>query len=104
MISSGHTLIPAIRRRRKHRNPGIAVAFRLKGAHKKHSASNNNSSPVNFGEGFQKSEEASARKLAAGLWQWRFMNGTVFRYAPESDLRVESYDHLNCSRASIVQF
>ncbi|KAG5005675.1 hypothetical protein JHK82_023657 [Glycine max] len=82
MISSGHTLIPAIRRRRKHRNPGIAVAFRLKGAHKKHSASNNNSSPVNFGEGFQKSEEASARKLAAGLWQWRFMNGTVFRYAP----------------------
>ncbi|KHN40850.1 hypothetical protein glysoja_015217 [Glycine soja] len=69
MISSGHTLIPAIRRRRKHRNPGIAVAFRLKGAHKKHSASNNNSSPVNFGEGFQKSEEASARKLAAGLWQ-----------------------------------
>ena len=25
-------------------------------------------------------------------------------YAPESDLRVKSYDHLNCSRASIVQF
>jgi len=25
-------------------------------------------------------------------------------YAPESDLRVKSYDHLNCSRASTVQF
>ena len=25
-------------------------------------------------------------------------------YAPESDLRVKSYDHLNSSRASIVQF
>jgi len=25
-------------------------------------------------------------------------------YAPESDLRVKSYEHLNCSRASIVQF
>jgi len=25
-------------------------------------------------------------------------------YAPESDLRVKSYDNLNCSRASIVQF
>ena len=25
-------------------------------------------------------------------------------YAPESDLRVKSYDHLICSRASIVQF
>ena len=25
-------------------------------------------------------------------------------YAPESDLWVKSYDHLNCSRASIVQF
>jgi len=25
-------------------------------------------------------------------------------YAPELDLRVKSYDHLNFSRASIVQF
>ena len=25
-------------------------------------------------------------------------------YAPQSELRVKSYDHLNCSRASIVQF
>ena len=25
-------------------------------------------------------------------------------YAHESDIRVKSYDHLNCSRASIVQF
>jgi len=25
-------------------------------------------------------------------------------YAPESDLQVKSYDHLNCSRANIVQF
>ena len=25
-------------------------------------------------------------------------------YAPESDLRVKRFDHLNCSRASIVQF
>ncbi|KAL2969888.1 hypothetical protein AAZX31_15G107400 [Glycine max] len=76
MISSGQTLIPAIRRRRcKHRNPGIAVAFRLRGAHKKHSASNN-SSPVNFWKGLLKNTEAeaSARKLVAGLWQWRFLN------------------------------
>jgi len=25
-------------------------------------------------------------------------------YAPESDFQVKSYDHLNCSRASVVQF
>jgi len=25
-------------------------------------------------------------------------------YVPESDLRVKSYDHLNCSRGSVVQF
>ena len=25
-------------------------------------------------------------------------------YAPESDIRVKSYDHWNCSRASIIQF
>ena len=25
-------------------------------------------------------------------------------YAPESNIRVKSYDHLNCSRASIVEF
>ena len=25
-------------------------------------------------------------------------------YVPQSDLRVKSYDHLNCSKASIVQF
>jgi len=25
-------------------------------------------------------------------------------YAPESDIQVKSYDHLNCSRAAIVQF
>ena len=25
-------------------------------------------------------------------------------YVPESEIRVKSYDHLNCSRASIVQF
>jgi len=25
-------------------------------------------------------------------------------YVPESDIRVKSYDHLNCSRASVVQF
>ncbi|KAG4945954.1 hypothetical protein JHK87_041961 [Glycine soja] len=90
MISSGQTLIPAIRRRRcKHRNPGIAVAFRLRGAHKKHSASNN-SSPVNFWKGLQKNTEAeaSARKLVAGLWQWRFLNGDVLRYSPSSKYQL----------------
>ena len=45
------------------------------------------------------------------LWPFEFLES--FRcsilsmsiyYAPESDLRVKSYDHLNFSRASVVQF
>ena len=32
------------------------------------------------------------------------ISSVLIYYAPESDLRVKSYDHWNCSRASIVQF
>jgi len=45
------------------------------------------------------------------LWQFEFLesfrcsiSGVSIYYAPESDLRVKSYDHLNFSRASVVQF
>lgn len=67
--SPGRSLIPATPRRRKHRNSALAVALRRRGTHKKHSGI---SSPVNFREGFMKNE-VSARKLAAGLWQLRFV-------------------------------
>jgi len=49
--------------------------------------------------------------LCEKLWQFEFLES--FRcsiscisiyYAPASDLRVNNYDHLNCSIASIVQF
>jgi len=51
------------------------------------------------------------RHLSEKLWQFKFLES--FRYsissisiydAPESDLRVKSYDHLNFSRSSVVQF
>ena len=45
------------------------------------------------------------------LWLFEFLesfccqiSSVSIYYAPESDLRVKSYDHLNCSRASILQF
>jgi len=45
------------------------------------------------------------------LWPFEMLNSfccsissVSIYYAPESKLRVKSYDHLNCSRASIVQF
>jgi len=45
------------------------------------------------------------------LWPFEWLksfhcliSSVTIYYAPESDLRVKSYDHLNCSRASIVQF
>jgi hypothetical protein len=69
-FSGDHSLIPAIPYRRKHRNSTIVVALRRRGNHKKHSGIN---SPVNFiRQGFVKNE-VSARKLAAGLWQLRFV-------------------------------
>ncbi|XP_027338223.1 uncharacterized protein LOC113852181 [Abrus precatorius] len=71
MIFSGQSHIP---RRRKHRNSAVAVAFRHRAAPKKHS-DNNSNSPVNFCEGLHKSE-ASARKLAAGLCQFRLMEAS----------------------------
>lgn len=67
--SSGHSIIPTALHRRKHRNSAIAVALRRRGTHKKYSGI---SSPVNFRQGFVKNE-FSARKLAAGLWQLRFV-------------------------------
>jgi len=49
--------------------------------------------------------------LSEMLWPFEFLesfrcsiSSVSIYYAPESDLRVKSYDHLNCSRASIVQF
>ena len=45
------------------------------------------------------------------LWPFELLNSFHYSissvsiyYTPESDLRVKSYDQLNCSRASIVQF
>jgi len=45
------------------------------------------------------------------LWPFEFLeslrcsiSGISIYYMPESDILVKSYDHLNCSRASIVQF
>jgi len=45
------------------------------------------------------------------LWSFEFLESfrcwilsVSIYYAPESDLRVKSYDHLNFSRASVVQF
>jgi len=45
------------------------------------------------------------------LWPFEFLenfrssiSGVSIYHAPESDLRVKSYDHLNFSRASVVQF
>jgi len=54
---------------------------------------------------------ARIRHASEKLWPFEFLES--FRcsissisicYAPESDMRVKSYDHLNFSRASIVQF
>jgi len=49
--------------------------------------------------------------LSETLWPFEFLESfrrsisrVSISYAPESDLRVKSYDHLKCSRASIVQF
>ncbi|RHN72499.1 hypothetical protein MtrunA17_Chr2g0288331 [Medicago truncatula] len=67
--SSGHSIIPTALHRQKHRNSAIAIALRRRGTHKKYSGI---SSPVNFRQGFVKNE-ISARKLAAGLWQLRFV-------------------------------
>jgi len=51
------------------------------------------------------------RPLSEKLWPFEFLerfccliSSVSIYYAPESDLWVKSYDHLNCSRASIVQF
>ena len=45
------------------------------------------------------------------LWPFEFLksfcfsiSGVSIYYVPESDVRVKSYDHLNFSRASVVQF
>ena len=49
--------------------------------------------------------------LSERLWPFEFLkslhcsiSGVSIYYVPESDLRVKSYDHLNISRASVVQF
>ena len=49
--------------------------------------------------------------LSEKLWQFQFLEsfcGSIssvsIYYAPESDLRVKGYDHLNFSRASVVEF
>ncbi|KAL5097356.1 hypothetical protein RYX36_001683 [Vicia faba] len=53
----------------KHRNSNTAFALRRRSTHTKYYGY---SSPVNFRQGFVKNE-VSARKLAAGLWQLRFV-------------------------------
>jgi len=49
--------------------------------------------------------------LSEKLWPFKFLKSFLcsisrasIYYAPESNLLVKSYDHLNCSRASIVEF
>jgi len=49
--------------------------------------------------------------MSEKLWPFEFLesfrcwiSSVSISYAPESDLRVKSYDHLNFSRASVVQF
>lgn len=63
--SDNHSLTPETHRRR---NSNIVIALRRRSTHKKYSGS----TPVNFRQGFVKNE-VSARKLAAGLWQMRFV-------------------------------
>ncbi|CAK8531082.1 unnamed protein product [Lathyrus sativus] len=63
--SGNHSLTPETHRRR---NSNIAIALRRRSTYKKYSGS----TPVNFRQGFVKNE-VSARKLAAGLWQMRFV-------------------------------
>lgn len=61
---------------RRHQNSATfpAAIRRMFGTHKKHyNYYSGNSSPVNFYQGFTKSDEVSARKLAAGFWHLRFM-------------------------------
>jgi len=67
--SSGHSIIPTTLQHRKHRNSAIAVALRRRSTQKKYSGI---SSPVNFRQELVKNE-FTARKLAAGLWQLRFV-------------------------------
>ncbi|TKY72153.1 hypothetical protein E2542_SST00891 [Spatholobus suberectus] len=73
-MASSNNVIQAIPGRRKHRNSAVTIALGRRGTQKKHSGDSNCStnSPVNFREGFRKSE-VSARKLAAGFWQLQFM-------------------------------
>ncbi|KAI5447231.1 hypothetical protein KIW84_014907 [Lathyrus oleraceus] len=63
--SGNHSLTPETHRRR---NSNIVIALRRRSTHKKYSGS----TPVNFRQGFVKNE-VSARKLAASLWQMRFV-------------------------------
>ena len=51
------------------------------------------------------------RTSSENLWPFEFLecfrckiSSVSIYYAPELDLRVKIYDHLNCSRASIVSF
>ncbi|WVY93969.1 hypothetical protein V8G54_033057 [Vigna mungo] len=81
IISSAQTLLPQIPPRRKHRNPGIAIAFRLRSSRNKKHSAGDSTSPVKFWKGSQKNE-ISARRLAAEWWQWQFMAGDVFPCAP----------------------
>ena len=38
------------------------------------------------------------------LWSFEFVENSRVYYAPESDIRMKCYDHLNFSRASVVHF
>ncbi|XP_073220941.1 uncharacterized protein [Cicer arietinum] len=72
MASNNTTLFHTLHSGRlKHRNSVVAAALNYRrGKNRKHSGI---SSPVNFRQGFVKNEVVSARKLAAGLWQLRFL-------------------------------
>ncbi|KAL9320785.1 hypothetical protein ACSQ67_012624 [Phaseolus vulgaris] len=66
IISSVHNLIPQIPRRRKHRNPGIAIAFRLRGSHSKKTLRVTAPPLSNIGKVFRKTRFQQGSSLQSG--------------------------------------
>ena len=54
--------------------------------------------------GLNRTSESKVTAVWICLVQWCLISSISIYYAPESDIRVKGYDHLNISRASIVQF
>jgi len=54
--------------------------------------------------GLNRTSESKVGAVLIFLALWCFSCSISIHYAPESDIRVQSYDHLNFSKTSIVQF